>query len=162
MYPVYDTELALLSASNLPYAIHEHIISQTVADARERLNFPLERLLKTVAFKDKVGRYYLAAVRGPDRIDYRKLAEATGVKRSDLAQLSPTEIIAAFGVEAGSVSPLLSQTGAVALFDAQVPTQATVFCGIGRPDRTLEILLSDLLQITKGRVCPLVKNEAEA
>jgi Cys-tRNA(Pro)/Cys-tRNA(Cys) deacylase len=114
----YDTALTLLTTSTLPYTLHEHVVSQTVADAGEKLNFPLERLLKTIVFKDKAGRYYLVAVRGPDQIDYRKLADATGVKRAELAQVSPAEITEVFGVEVGSVGPLLSQTGTVVFFDA--------------------------------------------
>jgi prolyl-tRNA editing enzyme YbaK/EbsC (Cys-tRNA(Pro) deacylase) len=57
-----------------------------------------------------------------------------------------------FNVEAGIVSPIL--------FDAKVPTHETVFCGIGRPDRTLEILLTDLVQITQGRIAPLTHDLA--
>jgi hypothetical protein len=34
-----------------------------------------------------------------------------------------------------------------------------VFCGIGRPDRTLEIHLMDLVQITRGQLLPLVREE---
>jgi len=153
----YDTALTLLTNSALPYNLHEHVVSQTVADAREKLNFPLERLLKTIAFKDKAGHYYLVAVRGPDQIDYRKLADATGVKRAELAQIQSAEITEVFGVEVGSVGPLPAQTGAIVFFDSSVTTNETVFCGIGRPDRTLEIQLADLLTLTNGKVAPLVK-----
>jgi hypothetical protein len=45
------------------------------------------------------------------------------------------------------------------LFDTRVPTQETVFCGIGRPDRTLEIQLADLVQITQGQIVPLTSDK---
>ncbi len=51
-----------------------------VAHAQGHLLFPLGRLLKTVAFKVKDKGYVLAALRGLDRIDYRKLAAACGTK----------------------------------------------------------------------------------
>lgn len=160
MYEVYEALVKLLTERGIPFTIHEHAPSQTVADAEARLPFPLERLLKAIAFRIKAGGYILAAVRGPDRIDYRKLAAASGTRRADVVRLTPEEIAAAFGVEAGSVSPIPLQAGVKVFFDTRVPMQETVFCGIGRADRTLEIHLADLVQITQGQVVPLVSDEA--
>jgi len=160
VYETYEAIIALLKERGVPFTIHEHVPSHTVADAEERLLFPLDRLLKTIAFKAKAHGYVLAAVRGPDHIDYRKLAAACGKKRTDLVRLTPEEVAAVLGVEVGSVSPIALQQDVEILFDAQVPMHETVFCGIGRPDRTLEIDLMDLVQITQGRVLPLINDEA--
>lgn len=156
IYDRYEAIVSLLTTRSVPFTIHEHIPSYTVADAEAHLLFPLERLLKTIAFKTRSGSYVLAAVRGPDRIDYRKLAAACGTKRTDIFRLTPEEVVQAFGVEVGSVSPVLLQDGVQVFFDAQVPVDETVFCGIGRPDRTLEIQLADLAQISAGRILPLI------
>lgn len=158
MYETYEAIVQLLTASGLPFTIHEHIPSYTVADAQSYLDFPLERLLKTIAFRIRSGGYILAAVRGPDRIDYRKLAAACETKRTDIFRLTPEEIVQAFNVEVGSVSPILLQDGVRILFDTKVPIHETIFCGIGRPDRTLEIQLADLIQITQGQILSLTSN----
>jgi Cys-tRNA(Pro)/Cys-tRNA(Cys) deacylase len=152
---MYDEILALLASSGVPFTIHEHIPSFTFADAKAQLDFPLERLLKTVAFKHKTGALILVALRGQDRVDYRRLAEALGAKRADIVRLSPEEVFAAYGVEVGSVGPISLRADVRVLFDAQSPTAQTVFCGIGRPDRTLEIRLADLVLITHARILPL-------
>jgi Cys-tRNA(Pro)/Cys-tRNA(Cys) deacylase len=159
VYEKYEAILTLLTARGIPFMIHEHVPSYTVADAKERTCFPLERLLKAIAFKTKAGGYILAVVRGLDRIDYRKLAAACGAKRTDIVRLTPEEVAEGFGVEVGSVSPLLVQEGVQVFFDTHVPTQETVFCGVGRPDRTLEIHLMDLAQITQGHNVPLINDE---
>src|SRR6185295_16479496 len=117
MSKVYETTVARLTTHNIPFTIHEHAPSYTVADAEERLPFPLERLLKTIAFRVKAGNYILAAARGPDRIDYRQLAAASGAKRADIVRLSPNEVAEVFGVEVGSVSPLAGQVDVAVLFD---------------------------------------------
>jgi len=156
----FEAIVALLKERGGAFRIHEHVPSYTVADARDRLLFPAERLLKTVAFKIKTGGHILAAVRGPDRIDYRKLAAACGAKRADIVRLTPEEIADVFGVEAWSVSPVALKGEPAVFFDRRVPTEETVFCGIGRADRTLEIQLSDLVQITGGKVIPLLNEEA--
>lgn len=160
MYEKYEAIVTLLTTRGFPFTIHEHMPSYTVADAEAHLLFPLERLLKTIAFRMRSGSYLLAAVRGPNRIDYRKLATACGAKRTDIFRLTPEEVVQAFGVEVGSVSPVLLQDGVQVFFDAQVPTHETVFCGIGHPDRTLEIQLTDLVQITQGQILPLTNDEA--
>jgi Cys-tRNA(Pro)/Cys-tRNA(Cys) deacylase len=160
VYERYEAIVTLLTTRGVPCTIHEHIPSYTVADAEAHLLFPLERLLKTVAFKIKAGGYILAAVRGPDRIDYRKLATACGTKRTEVFRLTPEEVVNAFGVEVGTVGPIPLQGGVQVFFDIKVPTHETVFCGIGRADRTLEIRLTDLVQITQGQILPLTSAEA--
>jgi Cys-tRNA(Pro)/Cys-tRNA(Cys) deacylase len=160
LYETYEAVVQLLTARGIAFTIHEHLPSYTVSDAEAYLYFPLERLLKTIAFRIRSGGYILAAVRGPDRIDYRKLAAACGTKRTDVFRLTPEEVANAFNVEIGSVSPLLLQDGVQILFDTKVPTGETVFCGIGRPDRTLEIRLADLVKITQGQIVPLTGERA--
>lgn len=133
--------------------------SYTVADAGACLPFPTERLLKVIAFKKKAGSFILATVRGPDRIDYRKLAVAIGTKRADVLRLTPEEVVDVFGVEVGSVSPIILQGSAKVFFDSEVSTQETVFCGIGRADRTLDIRLGDLVHLTQGTILPLIDSK---
>ena len=82
------------------------------------------------------GGYGLAAVRAPDRIGYRKLAAACGMKRTDIFRLTREEIVQTFDVEAGSVSPILLRDDVRILFGATVPTRETVFCWIGCSRRT--------------------------
>lgn len=127
MNRAFEAITALLTARLVAYRIHEHVPSYTVADAEERLPFPLERLLKTVAFKVKTGGYILAAARGPDRIDYRKLAAASGAKRADIVRLTPEEVANVFGVEVGSLSPIALQGDPTVYFDTQLPTEETEF-----------------------------------
>jgi Cys-tRNA(Pro)/Cys-tRNA(Cys) deacylase len=158
LYETYEGILQLLTAGRVPFRIHEHIPSYTVADAEANLDFPLERLLKTIAFRIRSGGYVLAAVRGPDRIDYRKLAAACGTKRTDIFRLTREEIVQTFSVEAGSVSPVFLRDDVRILFDTTVPIHESVFCGIGRSDRTLEIQLEDLIQITHGQILSLTSN----
>lgn len=152
MTTTYEAITNCLTTAGVPYTIHEHVLSHMVADAEAQLPFPPERLLKTIAFKTKAGGYILAALRGPDRVDYRKLANAFESKRADVVRLSPQEVFDTLGVEVGSVSPIVLQDQVRVVFDTRVSTTETVFCGIGRADQTLEIYLADLIRITQGQV----------
>lgn len=156
---VFENILALLRAQRADYTIHEHAPSRTYADATAYLSFPLDRLVKTIAFRLRAGGYVLAALRGQDRVDYRKLAAAVGARRADLFSLSPQEVLETIGVEAGCVGPLMQPAGSQLLFDRRIPSGVTVFCGTGRTDRTLEISLAELLRLTGGRMADLAKDE---
>lgn len=152
---MFEKITTLLEVEGIQFTIHEHEPSRTFADAKERSMFSLERLLKTVAFRHKSGYFILAVLRGQDRVDYRKIASALGTKRGEIVQLSPTEVREAFGVEVGSMGPIQMLAGLEVLFDNTVPLTRTVFCGVGRADRTLEIGFSDLVRVARGRILPL-------
>jgi Cys-tRNA(Pro)/Cys-tRNA(Cys) deacylase len=150
---VFERLAALVAQSGSLFVLHEHEATRTVADARRNLDFDVERIVKTVAFRRRDGRLVLAALRGVRRVAYPGLAALAGVNRRDLAALSAQEVVAHLGVEPGSVSPF-SRLGEAALYiDADVLAIApTLYCGAGRPDRTLEIAPGDLLRLTGGTV----------
>ncbi len=143
----------MIALSGVPFSIHEHRATRTVDEAAQNLAFDVARIVKTVAFRTREGAIVLAAVRGVRRVDYARLAALVGVNRRDLAALSPEEVRERIGVEPGSVSPLPLREDAVVLIDEDVQTiLPTLYCGLGRPDRTLGIAPADLVRVTKGLV----------
>lgn len=150
---VFRTLAEIVERSGLPFVLHAHAATRTVEDAEQNLSFEVARIVKTVAFRTRNGGLVLAAVRGTRRVDYPRLAALVGVNRRDLAPLSPEEVREHLGVEAGSVSPLpLRENSAVLIDDDVLAILPTIYCGIGRPDRTLEIAPADLVRLAGGRV----------
>ena len=148
----HERLLALVERSGLPHRVQAHTPTRTMRDAAENLDFEPGRIVKTIAFRVRDGRLVLAALRGTRRVDYARLAALLGVKRRDLAALAPEEVQDALGVEPGSVSPL-PLTDAETLLDADaLSITPTLYCGLGRPDRTLEIAPSDLLALCGGKI----------
>jgi len=143
---------ALLARSGTPHVVHAHQPTRTMEDAARNLSFDVARIVKTVAFALRDGGLVLAALRGTRRVDYRGLAAVLGANRRDLASLSPEEVRERLGVEPGCVSPLDRPERAVTLVDADVLDIApTVYCGMGRADRTLELAAGDLVRLCGGR-----------
>ncbi len=158
MYAVHENILARLTAEKVSFKIHEHQASFTVADAQAYLSFPLERLVKTIAFKTRAGQYLLAAVLSTTRIDYRRLAEACQTQRSNISSLSPLEVEQVLGVEPGSVGPLNPlPEGSRVFLDTQTHMEDSLFFGCGRPDRTLEMHFNDLLRLSNATATALIK-----
>lgn len=150
---IFPDLLAILENSGIPFTIHEHLATRTVDEARHNLWFDVDRLVKTVAFRTRSGKIVLAALRGTRRVDYARLARLLGVNRRDLAALSPAEVRQLLKVEPGSVSPVMGSEVVMVCFDDDVLTiLPTLYCGIGRPDRTLEIASAGLVELTGGRV----------
>lgn len=148
----FDRLVEIVERSGLPFGLHEHMPARTMEDATQHLSFDVARIVKTVAFRNRNGGLVLAALRGTGRVDYSRLAALVGVNRRDLAPLSPEEVRELLGVEPGSVSPLPLRECAVFIDDDVLTIQPTIYCGIGRPDRTLEITAADLVRLTGGRI----------
>ncbi|GAB6126357.1 YbaK/EbsC family protein [Humidesulfovibrio idahonensis] len=154
--PAYAAMLALVEADGAAFTMHEHTPTRTMEEARENLRFDLARIVKTIAFATRAGRLVLAALRGTRRVDYARLAALVGVNRKDIAALAPAEVLTRLGVAPGSVSPLLpaamgmnkGMEGVLTLLDEDALAIApTAYCGLGRPDRTLEMTPQDLARV---------------
>ncbi|MFA7061080.1 MAG: YbaK/EbsC family protein, partial [Pedobacter sp.] len=57
------------------------------------------------------------------------------------------------GVEPGSVSPVPQRDDVAVFIDDDVLTiLPTIYCGIGRSDRTMEMTPDDLVKLTSGQI----------
>jgi Cys-tRNA(Pro)/Cys-tRNA(Cys) deacylase len=152
-----DVVVATLYASSTAYRIHEHAPSVTIADADAHLDFPVDRLLKTIAFRVKNGGWVLAGLCGYAQVEYKRLAEAIGVNRTQLMRLTPEEVESELGYELGGVAPFAPNEQTRVVLDSGVMQFETVFCGTGRNDRTLEIAPGELVRVSGAQVAPLAK-----
>lgn len=153
----FDVLLGAVKRSGFPFTVHEHAPTRTVDEARS-LPFDVSRLVKAIGFRTAAGAVVLAAIRATDRVDYARLAALAGVNRRELSSLSSGEVAALLGVEPGSVSPIPLRADALVVVDEGVLSVVpTLFCGIGRPDRTLEIAPADLVCLTAARVAAVAR-----
>ncbi len=139
----------------MPHRIHAHAASVTFKDAADYLDFPPAHLLKTIAFRVKDGPWVLAAVRGRDRVDYKKLAAHLGINRTRLASLPPEQVESELGYPLGGVAPFPTCENTRVLFDTRATILDVVYCGTGRNDRTLEIDAHMLLAVCGGEIADI-------
>lgn len=154
---VQDRIATLLAESSVDFTIHEHAPSVTIQDADAYLDFPVERLLKTIAFRVKNRGWVLAGLCGYAQVDYKKLAAACGVSRDKLMRLEPDEVERDLGYELGGVAPFAPNDRTAVLLDAGALGWETIFCGTGRRDRTLEIAPRDLVRASGAQIALLAK-----
>ncbi len=157
----FEALLLVVQRSGCRFTVHEHAPTRTVQEARS-LPLDLSRLVKTIAFRTARGTVVLAALAAGARVDYARLAALVGVGRRDLGSLSPDEVQGLLGVEPGSVSPIPLRPDALVVVDEAVLSMSpTLCCGIGRPDRTLEIAPADLVRLTGARVGAVARPHRE-
>ncbi len=150
------TALAFLQQAGLPYRLHAHAPVVSFEDARALLPFDAGAMVKCLAFRLPDGRYLLAALRGQDRADYKRIADAFGVRRADLRLAADEELATDLQMVPGGVAPL-PVGGARVIVDEAAARLVTLYCGTGRNDSTLEIETAALLRATGAGIAPLAK-----
>lgn len=154
---VYEQLLQRLNEAGVTYCIHEHAPSITVLDAETHLDFPVNQVLKTVAFRIKSAGWVLAALCGYSQVDYKKLAAVCGVSRDKLMRLTPADVENELGFELGGVCPLAMNAETRVVIDSGALQHPLVFCGTGRRDRTLEIAPAELVRVAGAQIAALAK-----
>jgi Cys-tRNA(Pro)/Cys-tRNA(Cys) deacylase len=145
-----------LDAAGIPYRMHNHAPLVSFQEAKAVLPFDPGAMVKGLVFRTPNGSFTIVALRGADRADYKKIADALEVRRADLRAADPTDVEAGLGMQLGGIVPLPIK-GALVLIDQAVAELGAIFCGSGRNDVTLEISAPDLLRVSAGRVGSFAK-----
>lgn len=145
-----------LIAAKVAYRVHRHAPVVSYADASAALPFDPAASVKGLAFRLPSGAYAIVALRGDARADYKKIADALGVRRAELRPATAEELVADLDMEPGGVAPFPIR-GATALFDCNLLDLDVIFCGAGRAGATLEIDAADLIRIAGGATADVSK-----
>lgn len=145
-----------LGNAQVPFKVHNHPPIISFADAKATLPFDPAAMVKGLAFRFADGAYAIVGMRADTRADYKKIADALGVRRADLKAAEPADLVRDLHMAPGGVVPL-PIGGAKVLFDRQVSGLGTIFCGTGRTDATLEIAAADLVRIAGGQMVDVAK-----
>jgi Cys-tRNA(Pro)/Cys-tRNA(Cys) deacylase len=147
---------AILVAAGVDHRLHRHPPVVSFVEAKAALPFDPAASVKGLVFRLPDGGYAIVAMRGEARADYKKIADALGVRRSGLKPATEEELVRDLGMAPGGVAPLPVR-GATVLFDQRTLELDVVYCGAGRPDLTLEIRRADLIRIAGGATADLTK-----
>lgn len=150
--------MKMLREAGAVFTLHEHPPVRTIQEAHLLAGHLTHNLLKTVVFKIKDGPWILAAVAGSSRIDYRKLALAFGVRRTELRAVSPREVEDVLGFEVGGVGPFALREDVEVIFDDFAAPLKSVFCGSGRNTQTIQIHFEEVAALPRVRIGSIVRS----
>jgi Cys-tRNA(Pro)/Cys-tRNA(Cys) deacylase len=146
-----------LTATGVTFKVHSHPPIVSFADAKAHLPFNPAAMVKGLAFRLADGTYAIIALRADTRADYKKIADALGIRRADLKAAEADDLFGNLHMAPGGVVPL-PINGARVLFDRQVLDIDIIFCGTGRTDATLEIAGNDLFRIAGAKAADIAKS----
>ena len=150
---VFDRLLELLSSGRARFRVLEHPAEgRSDAVARIRGTEPgqgAKAMLCTVT--PRSGKLVLAVLRGPDRLDFRRVAAATGARKASLA--SPEAAMAATGCVMGAVPPFSFWHDIAVVADrALIRENAEIAFNAGRLDRSIVMSVEDYVRLAQPEV----------
>jgi len=147
-----------LDRAGVLYRVHAHppriAFEEHVADP----SFDPTEAVKSLAFRLPDARYAIVGLRARSRADYKRIADALGVRRGDLRAATAEELAADLDMQPGGVSPLPLKE-AIVLLDIEIVSPGKVYCGSGRNDATIEISGHDLSRVANAIVCQVSRSE---
>jgi Cys-tRNA(Pro)/Cys-tRNA(Cys) deacylase len=141
----------LLVAAGVDFTVHRHAPVVSYEEAKAALPFDPATMVKGLAFRAADGRYAIVAMQAAHRADYKRIADALGIRRADLRMATAEEISADLDMQAGGVVPV-PVNDAIVLLDRAVLDLDVIICGTGRDDATLEIAGPDLVRVAAGTI----------
>ncbi len=154
---VFEKIQSFLTQSKVNFRLHHHDPVVTVDQAKNIVPHLTVNLIKTIVFKIKDGPWILAGVNGPDRINYKYLADLFGINRKLIRAVSGPDVETGLGFEIGGVGPFPVSSDVVVVLDESLMDQPHVFCGSGRNTVTIEIAPGDLAAAGLARIADIRK-----
>lgn len=146
-----------LENEGLAFEVVEHVPLISFEDAQRLLPHEDPGLMvKGLVFHAQDDRLAIVALCACDRADYKKIADALGLRRADLRLADAGLVQARLDMESGGIVPL-PINGAQVLIDAAVAELPTIICGTGRNTATLIIDRDAWQQASAGQLGDLAK-----
>ncbi len=128
---------------------HRPLIS--FEDAKQILPDRTADMVKGLTFRGPDGSLAIVALCAADRADYKKIADALGIRRADLKLAESETVTQELDMEPGGVVPL-PINGARVLVDQAATRLAEIVCGTGRNTMTLVIARDAWLAIANAEI----------
>jgi len=137
------------------YAVETHAPLISFDDAKTILSLDPEKMVKGLTFA-RPGGFAIVALRAADRADYKKIADALGLRRADLWLADAERVRKELDMEQGGIVPLPIGSARV-LIDRAVLGLDEIICGTGRNTATLIIGRDVWLGVADGEVGDFAK-----
>jgi Cys-tRNA(Pro)/Cys-tRNA(Cys) deacylase len=128
---------------------HRPLIS--FEDAKQILPDRTADMVKGLTFRGPDGSLAIVALCAADRADYKKIADALGIRRADLKLAESETVTQELDMEPGGVVPL-PINGARVLVDQSATQLTEIVCGTGRNTMTLVIARDAWLAIANAEI----------
>src|SRR4051794_8481252 len=127
-------------------------------EAAEKLGIPPERVFKTLVARVDARQLVLVVIPVAARLDLKKLADAAGGKRAEMADPAAAE--RATGYVLGGISPLGGRKKLPTLIDRSALLQTTLLVSAGQRGLQMELAPTDLVRLTAATTAELAVQQS--
>jgi len=146
--------IRLLDQAGIAYQLHTYQHDAACTDfgleASQKLGVEPARMFKTLVVRGDTGTLAMVLVSVQDRVDLKKLAQALGTRKADLAD--PTLAEKTTGYVVGGISVLGGRKTLPTFVDLSIEQFPTIYISAGKRGLQLELAPKDLIQLTKATV----------
>ena len=161
--PTKTNAARLLDTLGIPYELRPYEVDPedlTAISVARKIGLPPEQVFKTLLAHTNTGEHVFAVIPGDAELDLKKLAQAAGAKKAELASLKEVEPLT--GYIRGGVTVM----GAKKPFPAFVDETIELFdqISVSAGQRGLQLLLapSDYLRAAEAPLADLTKDSPKA
>jgi Cys-tRNA(Pro)/Cys-tRNA(Cys) deacylase len=140
-----------LEERSVAFATIEHRPLISFEDAKEILPERTANMVKGLTFRGPDDSLVIVALKAADRADYKRIADALGMRRADLRLAEADLVKQKLDMEAGGIVPL-PINGARVLVDRPATLLDEIICGTGRNTTTLVIAREAWLAVADAEV----------
>jgi Cys-tRNA(Pro)/Cys-tRNA(Cys) deacylase len=153
--------MRLLESKKVPYSVHRYSAERLSAEEVAALvDKPPEQVFKTLVVVPPRGKALLAIVPANHELDLKKLAQAAGEKKVQMATQKEAESLT--GLQVGGISALaLTHKGFRVFLDASARSQQTILVSAGQRGIQLELGPDDLSRVTNAQVADIARPVGE-
>ena len=157
--PTKTNAARLLDSLGIAYQVHTYEVDLddlSAVSVAKKIGLPPEQVFKTLLTRNLSAKeYFFAVVPGNAELDLKKLAQAAGVKKIELASLKDVEPLT--GYVRGGVTVMAAKTGFPTFADETIELFDVIAISAGL--RGVQLLLSpaDYLRATNAVVADLTK-----
>jgi prolyl-tRNA editing enzyme YbaK/EbsC (Cys-tRNA(Pro) deacylase) len=124
--------------------------TRTAQEAADRAGCQLGQIVKSMIFKgQRTNNAILVLTSGTNRVDEKKISQYMG---EDIARADPEFVRAKTGFAIGGVPPVGHTCPIETYIDEDILNFTTVWAAAGTPNAIFELLSSDLVKITRGKI----------
>jgi len=157
--PIDTKALRLLATHGVAYMLLPHSTPVfTVAEAAAQRGVVAEEMVKSILLRETGrGRYVMACVLGPQRLDHRADRAHLPGEWACLTFAGAEEILAVTGYPKGAVNPLCLPSDVPVIFDESIAQLRRVNISAGDLMFGLELDAADLIRLADAQLAPIVE-----
>ena len=159
--PAKTNAARLLDSLNISYEVRAYDVDPedlTAISVARKIGLPPEQVFKTLLAQTNTGGHLFAIIPGDSELDLKKLANATGAKKTELASLKEVEPLT--GYIRGGVTVMGAKKPFPAYADETIELFDVISVSAGQRGLQLILAPADYLSAANATLADLTKNPA--